>query len=62
MIPAVQHDQPHNLKILTEKRNDEKLPIALLMVGGRGGGGVHYLSFLVENKWRHYYLQQVVPW
>ena len=38
MIPAVQHDPPHNLKILTEKRNDEKLPIALLMVGGRGGG------------------------
>ena len=36
MIHAVQHDPPHNLKILTEKRNDEKLAIALLIIGGRG--------------------------
>ena len=45
MIPAVQHDPPHNLKILTEKRNDEKLPIALLMVGGRGGRGSLLIIF-----------------
>ena len=58
MIHAVQHDPPHNLKILTEKRNDEKLAIALLIIGG----GVDCLSILAENKWRHYYSQQVVPW
>ena len=38
VIPAVQHDpggaaRPHNLKILTEKHNDEKLAITLLIVG-----------------------------
>ena len=33
VIPAVQHDPPHNLKILTEKHNDEKLAITLLIVG-----------------------------
>ena len=33
VIPAAQHEQPHNLKILTEKRNDEKLDITLLIVG-----------------------------
>ena len=33
VIPAVQHDLPHNLKMLTEKQNDEKLAITLLIVG-----------------------------
>ena len=33
VIPAVQHDPPHNLKILTEKHNDEKLAITFLIVG-----------------------------
>ena len=32
MIPAVQHDPPHNLKMLTEKHNDEKLAITILIV------------------------------
>ena len=39
VISAAQHDPvetaiPHNLKMLTEKRNDEKLAIALLIVEG----------------------------
>ena len=34
VIPAVQHKPPHNLKMLTEKHNDEKLAITLLIVGG----------------------------
>ena len=33
VIPAVQHDPPHNLKMLTEKHNDEKLAITILIVG-----------------------------
>ena len=38
VIPAVRHDPvettiPHNLKMLTEKYNDEKLAITLLIVG-----------------------------
>ena len=38
VIPATQHDPvettiPHNLKMLTEKYNDEKLAITLLIVG-----------------------------
>ena len=33
VIPAAQHDPPHNLKMLTEKHNDEKLAITLLIVG-----------------------------
>ena len=38
VIPAVQHDpagatRPHNLKMLTEKHNDEKLAITILIVG-----------------------------
>ena len=33
VIPAVQHDPPHNLKMLTEKHNDEKLVITILIVG-----------------------------
>ena len=38
VIPAARHDPvgiaiPHNLKMLTEKRNDEKLAISLLIVG-----------------------------
>ena len=33
VIPAVQHDPPHKLKILTEKYNDEKLAITILIVG-----------------------------
>ena len=32
VIPAVQHDPPHNLKMLTEKHNDEKLAILILIV------------------------------
>ena len=39
VIPVAQHDPvgttiPHNLKMLTEKHNDEKLAITLLIVGG----------------------------
>ena len=38
VAPAVQHDPvgtiiPHNLKMLTEKHNDEKIAIAILIVG-----------------------------
>ena len=31
--PAVQHDSPHNLRMLTEMHNDEKLVLTLLIVG-----------------------------
>ena len=33
VISAVQHNPPHNLKMLTEKHNDEKLAIKILIVG-----------------------------
>ena len=33
VISAVQHNPPHNLKILTEKHNDEKIAIMILIVG-----------------------------
>ena len=33
VIPVVQHDPSNNLKMLTEKHNDEKLVITLLIVG-----------------------------
>ena len=33
VILVIQHDPPHNLKILTEKHNDEKLTITTLIVG-----------------------------
>ena len=33
VIPTVQHDPPHNLKMLTKKHNDEKLAITLSIVG-----------------------------
>ena len=33
VITAVQHDTPHNLKMLTEKHTDEKLAITILIVG-----------------------------
>ena len=33
VIPVVQPDLPHNLKILTEKHNYEKLAITILIVG-----------------------------
>ena len=33
VIPAVQYDPPHNLKMVTKKHNDEKLAITLLIVG-----------------------------
>ena len=33
MIPAVQHNPPHKLIILTEKHNGEKLAITLLILG-----------------------------
>ena len=45
-------------KMLTEKHNDEKLVTTLLIVGD----WVDCLSFLVENKWHHYYSPSVVPW
>ena len=32
VIPSVQHDPPHNLKMLTERYNDEKPAITLLIV------------------------------
>ena len=54
VIPTVRHD----IKMLTEKHNDEKLVIPLLIVGG----WANCLSFLVENKCHHYYSQSVVPW
>ena len=52
VISAVQHDPPHNLKMLTEKRNDEKLTITL-----NCRDWFNCLSLLVENKWHHYYSQ-----
>ena len=33
VMPAVQYDRPHNLKILTKKHNDEKLAITILIMG-----------------------------
>ena len=33
VIPAAQHDPPHNLKMLNEKHNDEKLAITLFIAG-----------------------------
>ena len=33
VIPAVQHDPPHNPRMLTEKHTDEKLAITLLIMG-----------------------------
>ena len=33
VIPAVQYDPLHNLRMLTKKHNDEKLAITLLIVG-----------------------------
>ena len=33
VMPAVQYDQPHNLKILNKKHNDEKLAITILIMG-----------------------------
>ena len=33
VIHAVQHDPSHNLNMLTEKHNDEKLDIILLIIG-----------------------------
>ena len=47
VIPTVQHDPPHNLKMLTEKHNDEKLAITLSIVG----------TALIA-----YYSQSVVLW
>ena len=32
VIPAPQHNPPHNLRMLTEKRNDQKLDFMLLIV------------------------------
>ena len=63
VIPAAQHDSvgttiPHNLKMLTEKRNDEKLAIIHVIVGT----GLTAYHFLVKNKWHHYYSQSVVLW
>ena len=63
VIPVVRHDpvettKLHNLKMLTEKHNDEKLAITLLIFRG----WVYCLQFVVKNKLHHYYLQSVVPW
>ena len=33
VIPVVQHDSPHNIKMLTEKHNDEKLAVTILIAG-----------------------------
>ena len=33
VIPVVQHNPRHNLRMLTEKHNDEKLAITILIVG-----------------------------
>ena len=55
---AFQHEQTDNPKMLAEKHNDDKLVIKLLIVGA----GFGCLSFLVENKWHHYFSQSVVPW
>ena len=33
VIPTVQHDPPHNLKMFTEKHSDEKLAITVLIAG-----------------------------
>ena len=52
MIPAIGHVSP---KILTEKHNDEKLVITLLIVGAGLISGR-------KIKWHHYYLQSAVPW
>ena len=51
VIPAVQHDPPHNLKMITKKHNDEKLALKVLIVGA---------GLLAYHFWRHYYSQQVV--
>ena len=61
VIPAVRLD---NSNMLTEKHNDEKLVITLLIV--RAGlivrvGLIGYY-FLVENEWHYYYFQSVVLW
>ena len=55
-MPASRHDPvgtiiPHDLKILTEEHTDEKLAIKILIVGAG------HSSFLVVNKWYHYYSQ-----
>ena len=47
VIPAARHDSveitiPHNLKKFTEKHNDEKLAITLLIVGT--GLSAYYFS------------------
>ena len=41
VIPAAQYDPTHNLKMLTEKYNDEKLVITLL-IGGTGLIAYHF--------------------
>ena len=33
VIPVARHDPPHSLRMLTEKRNGEKLTITLLIEG-----------------------------
>ena len=63
VIPAVHQDavgvtKLYNLKMLTKKRNDEKTSHYTFDCGG----WAYCLSFLVENKWRHYYSQSLVPW
>ena len=57
VIPAAQHDlvgatRPHNLKMLTEKHNDEKLTITILIVGA-GFIAYHFwykiYGFIIHN-------------
>ena len=61
VIPAVRY----NLKMLKEKHNCEKQPITILVNFSNYtdcSSWFDCLSFLVENKWHHYYSQSVVPW
>ena len=63
VIPALRNDpvrvtKLHNLKMLTEKHNDDKLTIIFLIMGAR----MIAYHFLVENKWHHFYSPLVVPW
>ena len=65
VIPAVRHNlvktiKLHNLKMLTEKHNDKKLAITLLIIwgggegagaGGGGSGGRRWWDLLAYYIW-----------
>ena len=51
VIPVAQHNLPHNLKMLNEKHNDEKIAITFLIVGA----GLIAYHFWPKIKWHHYY-------